>query len=145
MVLEVLVAVVVLAAVAVLEGIAGVVVEATTVEVAARILEALVSVQLQPQLGSSLVRRKGKRRHRSRLPMSWSSVGLRFFYRCRTLQVSFVNGKCCWMGVGLEDRLHPFVPFLQALSTTVRFESERALSFSHSMLLSLRPLTNAIP
>ena len=70
MVLEVLVAVVVLAAVVVLEGIAGVVVEATIVEVAARTPEALVSVQLQPQLESSLDRRKGKRRHRSRLPMS---------------------------------------------------------------------------
>ena len=50
MVLEVLEAVVALAAVVVLEGIAGVAVGVTTVEVVARTLEDQAFVQLQPQL-----------------------------------------------------------------------------------------------
>jgi Tfp pilus assembly protein PilV len=65
MVLEVLVAVVVL------EVIVGVDV-VTIVEVVARTHEALVSVQLQPQLESSQNRREAKRGRRSRLPKSWS-------------------------------------------------------------------------
>ena len=69
MVLEVLEAVVALAAVVVLEGIAGVVAEVTTVEAVAKTHEAL-GVQLRPQLGLSLDLRKGVRRRRSRLRMS---------------------------------------------------------------------------